>query len=65
MSPAQVNPPPPPGAPVNIPDPTRSYSLRLSGSERTSYAPWTSLKRSSASASPGLRSGWYVRASLR
>ena len=43
----------------------RSYCLRFSGSESTSWACETSLKRSSARLSPGLRSGWYWRASLR
>ena len=43
----------------------RSYALRLSGSDSTSWACEISLKRSSAFLSPGLRSGWYWRASLR
>ena len=46
-------------------EPNVSYSLRFSGSESTSYAPCTSLNFRSASSSPGLRSGWYSRASLR
>src|SRR6185312_8595352 len=33
--------------------PSRSYLRRLSGSERTSYASLTSLKRASAALSPG------------
>ena len=45
--------------------PPRSYALRLSASDRTSWACEISLKRSSAFLSPGLRSGWYWRASLR
>jgi hypothetical protein len=43
----------------------RSYSLRLSGSPRTSCASEISLKRASDFASPGFLSGWYLRASLR
>ncbi len=55
----------PPGTPKpNGPEP-RSYCLRLSASDRTSCACEISLKRSSAFLSPGLRSGWYWRASLR
>ena len=59
-------PKPPPGpAPVaNGPVPL-SYCLRFSGSPSTSWACEISLKRASASLSPGLRSGWYWRASLR
>jgi len=59
-------PKPPPGpAPVaNGPEPL-SYCLRFSGSPSTSCAWEISLKRASASLSPGLRSGWYWRASLR
>src|SRR3954452_8485006 len=45
--------------------PPESYWRRFSGSDRIEYAPWTSLKRSSADGSSGLRSGWYLRASLR
>ena len=48
----------PPAKPPNGPDP-RSYCLRFSASERTSYACEISLKRSSACLLPGLRSGWY------
>jgi len=44
--------PKPPGRPFVVP--RRSYCLRFSGSESTSYAPCTSLKRSSL---PGLRPG--------
>ena len=43
----------------------RSYALRLSESDSTSWAWEISLKRSSAFLSPALRSGWYLRASLR
>src|SRR3954454_21602054 len=57
-------PKPPPGKPPKMPPP-ESYCLRFSGSDRTAYAPWTSLNRSSASLSPGFLSGWYFRASLR
>ena len=59
-------PKPPPGpAPVaNGPVP-ESYCLRFSGSPSTSYACEISLKRDSACLSSGLRSGWYLRASLR
>src|SRR5690606_3951490 len=59
------NPAPGPGPVANGFMPARSYSRRLSGSLSTSYACWISLKRSSALGSPGLRSGWYWRASLR
>src|SRR3954466_3046314 len=52
-------PPKPPKAPAS------SYSLRFSGSPRTSWAAEISLNFSSASLSPGLRSGWYFRASFR
>src|ERR1700727_1550813 len=45
------------GTPKPANAPPRSYSLRLSGSERTSCACEISLKRSSAFLSPGLRSG--------
>ena len=45
--------------------PNVSYCFRFSASESTSYASPICLKRSSAAASPGLRSGWYWRASLR
>ena len=64
MSPP-VNPPPPP---LGARPPKRrraSYSRRLSGSDSTSWAWEISLKRSSALASPGLRSGWLSRASFR
>ena len=73
MSPIPPNPPKPPPVfvrkapgsnPPKIPPPA-SYCLRFSGSDRIEYACWTSLKRSSAAASSGLRSGWYFRASLR
>ena len=57
------SPKPPPGM-AKGPLPA-SYCLRFSGSPRTSWASEISLKRSSAAASPGLRSGWYWRASLR
>ena len=51
-------PKPPPGPPVaNAPVPL-SYCSRYSGSPTTSYAWETSLKRSSAALSSGLRSGW-------
>ena len=59
---------PPTAPPGNAPAgrlPNVSYALRFSGSERTSYAACTSLNRSSAPSSPGFRSGWYSRASLR
>src|SRR5581483_358433 len=52
-------------APAPLRDPNVSYCLRFSGSDSTSYACWISLKRRSASASPGLRSGWYCRTSFR
>ena len=42
--------------------PYRSYLLRFSGSESTSYASFISLNLASASVSPGLTSGWYLRA---
>jgi hypothetical protein len=45
--------------------PKVSNCLRFSGSESTSYAACTSLKRSSAAASPGFRSGWCSRTSFR
>ena len=45
--------------------PNVSYAFRFSGSESRSYAACTSLNLSSAPLSPGLRSGWYSRASLR
>ena len=71
--PASKPPKPPCPAPVPAPGrppepkkiPPRSYCLRLSASPTMSYADWISLKRSSAFASSGLRSGWYWRASLR
>jgi len=44
---------------------TSSYSLRFSGSERTSLAAETSLNFSSASLFPGFASGWYCLASFR
>src|SRR6201996_5812883 len=67
------NPPPGwPGRPVpgaRNPPPNieraSSYSLRFFSSDRTSWASEISLKRSSASRSPLLASGWYLRASLR
>src|SRR4051812_30254543 len=52
--------PNPAGRPLVVP--RRSYCLRFSGSDSTSYAPCTSLNRSSF---PGLRSGWTSRTSLR
>ena len=42
-----------------------SYSLRCSGSLSTEWASLISLNFASAAASPGLESGWYLRASLR
>ena len=45
--------------------PSWSYSLRFSGSDRTSLASLISLKRFSAAALPLLTSGWCSRASLR
>ena len=57
-APGPKGPPrPKPPAPANIPP--ASYSLRFSGSLRTSWAAEISLNFSSASVSPGLRSGWY------
>ena len=55
---------PPPGNPPARPsaEPNASYCFRFSGSERTSYAPCTSLKRSSF---PGFVSGCTSRTSLR
>jgi hypothetical protein len=71
MSPNPPNPPAPPRKafgskppPPKMPPP-ESYALRFSVSERIEYASWTSLKRSSAAVSSGLRSGWYWRASFR
>src|SRR5690606_15993316 len=63
-------PPPAPEPPAlkRAPDPiagSSSYSLRCSGSESTEYASLISLYFASAAASPGLESGWYLRASLR
>ena len=59
-------PKPPPGpAPVAKGPLPLSYCLRFSGSPSTSWAWEISLKRASASLSSGLRSGWYLRASLR
>mmetsp|Transcript_7656 Transcript_7656/g.31087 ORF Transcript_7656/g.31087 Transcript_7656/m.31087 type:complete len:246 (+) Transcript_7656:300-1037(+) len=43
--------------------PAASYSRRLAGSFRQSYARCTSWKRAAASASPPLASGWYFLAS--
>ena len=61
-----VNPPPPPLPGARPPKRRRaSYSARLSASDSTSWAWEISLKRSSALASPGLRSGWFSRASFR
>src|SRR5204862_1584007 len=64
-----LNPPPPklkfPGPGRPSADPNASYCLRFPESESTSYAPWISLKRSSAAGSFGLRSGWFSRASFR
>src|SRR6478609_7814689 len=53
----------PPGPAPNAPSPPRSYFLRFSASPRMSCAAEICLKRSSAALSPGLRSGWYWRAS--
>src|SRR3954447_6960125 len=53
----------PPPKPAKAPP--SSYSLRFSGSPRTSWAAEISLNFSSASLSPGLRSGCYFRASFR
>jgi len=64
-------PNPPSGAPApNAPaaGPMRrisSYSLRLAGSESTSWAALASLNRSSDWRSPGLASGWNCLASFR
>ena len=55
-------PAPPPLATISR---TWSYSLRFSGSPSTSCAADTSLKRSSAAASPAFASGWYCLASFR
>ncbi len=57
--------PKPPGPPTPPNMPPASYSLRFSGSARTSWAAEISLNFSSAFGSSGLRSGWYWRASLR
>ncbi len=71
MSPIPLSPKSKPAPPVENAPPSPpnaralSYSLRFSGSERTSWAAPTCLNRSSAAVSPGLRSGWYSRASLR
>ena len=43
----------------------RSKRARFSGSDRSALAAEMSLKRASASAFPGFRSGWYFFASLR
>ena len=56
---------PPAPAPLAKGPVPESYCLRFSASPSTSYAAEISLKRSSAVSSPGLRSGWYLRASLR
>src|SRR4051812_22832174 len=56
---------PGPGAPRPLVEPKRSYAFRFSGSDRTSYAVCTCLKRSSADLSPWFVSGWYLRASFR
>src|SRR5690606_21727142 len=62
--PSKSNPPKP--SPKGLPAcPKRSYLARFSGSERQAYASEASLNFSSASLSPGLRSGWYSRASFR
>ncbi len=45
--------------------PKRSYCARLSESDRTEYASFSSLNRSSAEASEEFRSGWCSRASFR
>ena len=45
-------------------EPSSSYFLRVSGLPRTSLASLISLKRASAALSPGLTSGWSLRASL-
>jgi hypothetical protein len=45
--------------------PNMSYRRRRSGSRNVSYATVISLKRASASASPGFESGWSLRASAR
>ena len=45
--------------------PSSSYFLRFSGSPRTSYASLISLNFDSADLSPGLTSGWCLRASFR
>ncbi len=60
--PPKPGPPAPPAAKGPLP---LSYCLRFSGSPSTSWAWEISLKRSSACLSSGLRSGWYLRASLR
>ena len=61
--------PPPPYPPAPMPEATISrtwsYSLRFSESPSTSYADETCLKRSSASAFPGLASGWCSFANFR
>src|SRR4051794_3485973 len=64
-SPKSTLPPPGPGWPRPLVEPNRSYAFRFSGSERTSYAVCTCLKRSSAPLSPWFVSGWNWRASLR
>ena len=56
---------PPVAAPPSPAWPKRSYMWRLSVSASTEYASAASLNFSSAALSPGLRSGWYLSASLR
>src|SRR6185437_1183805 len=62
--PKPPKPPPGPAPVLNGPVPL-SYCLRFSVAPGPSCACEISLKRASASLSPGLRSGWYWRASLR
>jgi len=57
------NPPKP--RPAGPACPKRSYCVRLSGSDRTEYASFSSLNRSSAPESVEFLSGWDSRASLR
>src|SRR4051812_17092221 len=59
---SNVVPPGPAAGPRPFAAPKRSYCFRFSGSESTSYAPCTSLKRSSL---PGFVSGCTSRTSLR
>ena len=54
----------PPDLPLDEARSLSSYSRRFSGSERTSYARWTTLKRSSLERSPGFASGWCSRTSF-